>query len=122
MAKRKHPESATPAELLELKLKDTVANHATRSEKTAWQRQHDNLTKLVRKLEPIEDKMLALITEKTKIIDELMVLRSEMVQSCVHPFEHLIVHDHAVVCKFCEKRMVVQVNESTESDETESSK
>lgn len=118
MAKRKTPTDATPQELHEHRLKDTISNHATRSEKTAWERRHESLEKLVRKLEPIEDKMLALITEKSKIFDELLVIRAELVQTCIHPFEQLIVHEGAVVCKFCEKKMVVQDNGSEETDKS----
>lgn len=50
MAKRKRPEDVTPEELAIHRAKDFISNHATRAEKTAWQRQHENLAKLVRKL------------------------------------------------------------------------
>lgn len=120
MAKRKRPEDVSPEELALHKEKDFIANHATRSEKTAWQRQYENLSKLVRKLEPIEDKLMALIADKSKILDEVFVLRKELVESCIHPFDDLIKHDGALICKFCEKRMAVPNDgESTESSETE---
>lgn len=117
MAKRKRPEGVSDKEM-ELHLqKDFISNHATRSEKTAWQRQHDNLTALVRKLAPIEDKLLSLTTDKAKIMDELFVLRKELVDQCIHPFDHLIKHNDCIVCKFCEKRMAIPNGESTEDHE-----
>lgn len=119
MAKRKRPEDVTPEELALHKAKDFISNHATRSEKTAWQRQYENLTKFVRKLEPIEDKMLALIHEKSKIMDEVLILRKELVEQCIHPFEHLVEHDGSIICKFCEKRMAVPNGESTQTSEAE---
>lgn len=120
MAKRKRPEDVSPDELALHNTKDFIANHATRSEKTAWQRQYDNLSKFVRQLEPIEDKMLALIHEKSKILDEILILRKELVETCVHPFDVLVKHDGALICKFCEKRMAIPNDgESTETNETE---
>lgn len=120
MAKRKRPEDVSPEELAIHKEKDFIANHATRSEKTAWQRQYENLSKLVRKLEPIEDKLMNLIAEKSKILDEVFVLRKELVESCIHPFDDLIKHDGTLICKFCEKRMAVPHDgESTKASEAE---
>ena len=110
MAKRKRPEDVSPEDLALHNEKDFIANHATRSEKTAWQRQYEHLSKFVRKLEPIEDKMLALIHEKSKILDEILILRKELVETCIHPFDDLIKHDGALICKFCEKRMATPDN------------
>lgn len=122
MAKRKRPDDVSPEELATHNEKDLISNHATRSEKTAWQRQYDNLSKLVRKLEPIEDKLMALIADKSKILDEVFVLRKELVESCIHPFDDLTKHDGLIICKFCEKRMAVPSDgESTKASETEES-
>lgn len=119
MAKRKTPEDVTEEQLAQHKAMDAISNHATRSEKTAWNRQYDNLTKLVRRLEPIEDKLMALQTEKVKIFDELLVLRKELVDGCVHPFEQLVTHDDYVICKFCERKMVLPKNGKETDSETE---
>ena len=105
MAKRKTPTELTPEQLSEHREKDEIANFATRSEKTAWQRQHEKLEQLVKKLEPIEDKLLSLTTQKMTIIDELMVIRRELVESCIHPFEMLVKHEGHMICKFCEKKI-----------------
>ncbi len=107
MAKRKTPEELTPEQLDEHREKDNIANHATRSEKTAWQRQHEKLEQLIKKLEPVEDKILALTTQKMTIIDELMVIRKELVETCIHPFDMLVKHDGFMVCKFCEKKITI---------------
>lgn len=119
MAKRKRPEDVTPEELAIHRAKDFISNHATRAEKTAWQRQHENLAKLVRKLAPIEDKMLDLINQKSKIIDEVMVLRKDLVEQCIHPFEDLVHHEGCIICKFCEKKMAIPAHgEETDSNES----
>ena len=118
MAKRKTPDQLTEEQLAEHKAKDLISNHATRSEKTAWQRQYDNLTKLIKKLEPIEDKLLALTTEKGKIIDDLLILRKELVENCIHPFDQLVTHNSSIVCKFCERHMAIRSHgESTEDED-----
>lgn len=117
MARRKRPEDVSPEELVAHKTKDTISNHATRGEKTAWQRQYENLEKLVRKLEPIEDKILSLTADKAKIIDELLILRKELVESCIHPFEVLEHHEGSVICKFCEKKMAIPNHGETSETE-----
>lgn len=114
MAKRKTPDGLSAEQLVEYKIKDSISNHATRSEKTAWERQYAGIQRLVKKLEPIEDKLLALTTEKMAIIDQLLELRKELVDVCIHPFEQLVIHDGVVVCKFCERRMAIPVDDETE--------
>lgn len=117
MARRKRPTDISADELAEHKEKDAIANFATRGEKTAWQRQYENLEKLVRKLEPIEDKILSLTADKAKIIDELLILRKELVENCIHPFEVLEHHEGSVICKFCEKRMALPKHGETSETE-----
>lgn len=116
MAKRKIPQDLTPEQMQEYKTKDTISNHATRSEKTSWERQFGNLEKLVKKLEPIEDKLMSLMSEKSTIIDELMALRRTLVEHCIHPFDQLVAHDGFTICKFCERKLVSSNGETKATD------
>lgn len=106
MARRKKPENETPAQADERILFETISNHANRSEKTAWKRKLVNMEKLIVKIRPIEEKILDIIkNEKQPIIDDIHLLRQEMVKDCVHPFEYLVQKDGYVECKFCNKNI-----------------
>lgn len=103
MARRKKPENETQEEAEIRKRLEAVANHATRSEKTSWQRKQNNLDKLiVDKLHPIEDDILKLVVKKNRYLDEIETVRLEMVYTCVHPIDLLVDNgDETVTCKFC---------------------
>lgn len=104
MAKRKKPDNETPEESSIRQTLETVADHATRSEKVSWDRKMDNMVSLLAKLKPIEDQILDLITQKTVFVDEITLLRQDMVRDCVHPYTHLAhLGDNKTVCKFCNK-------------------
>lgn len=112
MSRRKKPENETPSEATIRHTLETIADNATRSEKVAWDRKMDNMVKLIAELRPIEDQILDLMAKKTPIMDNIQMLRQEMVKECVHPFTHLSYneHDHTVQCKFCYKKFKVQDN------------
>lgn len=108
MARRKKPENETHEQAKQRLLFESVANHANRSEKTAWKRKLANMDKLLEKLHPIEEKILTIIAEeKQPILDEIADLRSIMVKDCVHPYEHLVEKDGYVECKFCGRKIKV---------------
>lgn len=88
---------------------ERIANHATRSEKTSWKRKRDNIDKLIAELSPIEEQILDLMAKKVPLLDKIAILRSEMVESCVHPIDQLIAHEDHIVCKFCNKRMSIPI-------------
>lgn len=120
MARRKAPANETTEEMEIRKVREEISNHATRSEKVSWERQYGNMQKLLEgKLQPIEEKILGLITEKNKIFDEIVVLRDELIRDCIHPFEHVaeqydpetMVPNGVHVCKFCNKK--VALNDSS---------
>lgn len=107
MAKVKKPENETEEESRIRKAKERVANTANRSEKTSWDRKMDNMIKLLGKLEPIEQQMSDLMALKIPIMDDVQILRMEMVKDCVHPYTHLVFHHDHVVCKFCNNKFNV---------------
>lgn len=82
---------------------EAIANKATRSEKTSWNRKMDNMVKLIAKLRPIEEQILELMAEKMPIMDEVNVLRQQMVKECIHPIDDLVYKETHAQCKFCGK-------------------
>lgn len=107
MARQKKPEGETLEEAEIRRTKETIANKATRNEKVAWDRRMDNMVTLLARLAPIEDQLTDLMAQKLPILDEIQLLRSNMVRECVHPFTHLVYHEDHVVCKFCNKKFNV---------------
>lgn len=105
MARRKKPEGLTETEELNHDVKETISNHANRSEKTSWNRKMDNMVKLMALLRPIEEKIILLQNEKIPLFDEIQKLRLTMVNECIHPYGHLEVFDDHVLCKFCNKKI-----------------
>ena len=83
-----------------------IANHATRSEKVAWDRKRSNMDRLVGHLRPLEDQILEIRSLMQPIYDEIAELRQTMVDECVHPYDMLINNnDGTITCKFCNKTM-----------------
>ncbi len=106
MARRKKPVGETEAQAAERILFESIANHANRSEKTAWKRKLSNMQAVITKLEPIEQKILnILLNEKQPLLDDVAKIRKVMVQECIHPYEHLVQKDGFVVCKFCNRKI-----------------
>ena len=112
MARRKKPEGLTEEETLDHEMKETISNHANRSEKTSWNRKMDNMVKLMALLRPIEEKIILLQNEKIPLFDSIQELRLTMVNECVHPYSHLEVQDDHVLCKFCNRKINVNTEET----------
>ena len=105
MARRKKPEDETVEQERQRRVFESIANFSDRSEKTSWNRKMDNMVKLLAKLRPIEEKILDLQAQKMPIFDDVQILRETMVKECVHPYQHLVLKDDHVLCKFCNKRI-----------------
>lgn len=105
MARKKKPENETPGEAKLRQLFESVANSASRSEKTSWNRKMDNMVKLIALLRPIEEKILDLMGEKLPIADDVSALRLDMVRECIHPIEQLVKKDKIIECKFCNRKI-----------------
>ncbi len=101
----KKPENETPEAANTRLTLEAIANHATRSEKTAWERKRNNMDKLVKQLRPLEDKIMEIRAVMNPIYDEIAILRNNMVEDCIHPFDMLIQHPDHVDCKFCGKSL-----------------
>lgn len=107
MARRKKPEGETIEQARLRQLLEIVANHATRSDKVSWERKMDNMVRLLAHLRPIEEQITELEARKVPLFDEITALRQEMIRECVHPFQYLVMKEDHILCKFCEKRIVV---------------
>ena len=103
MGKKKKAKSPEEVELLETFKK--VTDSSTRNEKVSWNRKLKRMEGLIEKLNPIEDQILELHAQKMAIIDEVQILRTVMVEECVHPQDYLVNKDDHIVCKFCNKKL-----------------
>lgn len=92
------------------KIARVVSAHATQSEKTSWKRKQANLTNLIdTEINPISAEIANLQDMLDDALERSRVIREEMIDTCIHPIEFLVVqNDGCVLCKFCEKRMKVQ--------------
>ena len=120
MARRKKPENETPVEERVRRIKESISNHANRSEKVSWNRKMDNMVKLHAKLRPIEQKIITIMAEeKFPVLDEIQELRLIMVKECVHPYEHLVIQLDHVECRFCNKKLSTPLEFITLEDDTD---
>ncbi len=110
MARRKVPENETKEEAKIRKQREGIANTADRSEKTSWNRKMDNMVKLMSRIRPIEEQIIALQSRKQPIFDEIQELRALMVKECVHPYEYLVINEDHALCKFCNKKISLPKN------------
>lgn len=102
---RRNP-NETAEQRTERLFKESVANHATRSEKTAWARKRTNLENFVRmKVNPIEEHIRDTQASLVPLYDEVKNMRKEMVDSCIHPFNMLVVDGDYCICRFCNKKL-----------------
>ena len=105
MARRKKVEDETVDQSSDRRVKEDISNNANRSEKTSWHRKMDNMVRLLAKLHPIEEQIIALEGKKLPIFDEIQELRALMIQECIHPFEYIVVEPGYAKCKFCERKL-----------------
>lgn len=107
MPRRKVPSNESQEEAKVRKDLEVIANYPPRSDKTSWNRKLGNLETLVEFVRPIEDKMLILQKEARILYDQIMELREEMVQTCIHPYDHLVHKGDHIVCKFCDAKISI---------------
>lgn len=108
MARRKKPQDETPEQQIVRQEMEQVANVAMRGEKTAFSRKLKNMTSLIKKLQPIEQQIITLTAKKMPIMDRVAVLRQDMVDSCVHPIDHLVHKGDWLECKFCNRKIQIR--------------
>lgn len=95
---------------------EKIAKRADKNDLVSWQRKMTNLVALLAELRPIEDEIMNLKCKQLPIFDEIAELRIKMVETCVHPIEHLVEQsDGTIRCSFCEKRFMVIEDDRTDS-------
>ena len=122
MARMRKPENETPEQAQVRRILEQVSNHASRPEKTSWQRKRDNMESLVAQLRPLEDQILTIYASMQPIKDSIEGLRQEMVKDCIHPYDLLIYKmdensQYYVFCKFCDSKMRPAIFVNTETPE-----
>jgi hypothetical protein len=90
-----------------MNVKKLIANQAVQADKTAWNRKYGNMQVLVSQMNELSSKILELEEQKMPIYDEIVGLREQMVQECIHPQDHLVEQDGVITCKFCDNRFGV---------------
>ena len=108
MARRKKILNETPEQMQIRKDMEKIANNAVRGDKTSFSRKLKNMDRLIKKLQPVERQIIALMAKKMPIIDSVTTLRAEMVDTCVHPMEYLIHKGDHIECKFCLRKIQIK--------------
>lgn len=86
---------------------------ALKNEKLKWNRLHDKMQKYLDKIKPIEEEILDLQSKRAPILDDIEYLRTEMVDTCIHPKELLIHNGDHILCKFCNKKLSIPLKKRT---------
>lgn len=87
--------------------REYIASLPDRSEIRSWERKCIAMQKLLEQLAPIDEQVLKIMQERLPLIAEIEELRHQMTQECIHPIEHLVETDNHVVCKFCDRKLVI---------------
>lgn len=85
----------------------SVGKQKTKNEKLAWQRKLKKMEGLIAELEPLQEAILAIMDKKQPILDDITLLRNEMIKECVHPRDYLIHKGSHIECKFCSARLSI---------------
>lgn len=87
--------------------KEYIASLPDRSEVRSWERKCVTMQRLLDELAPIEEQMFEIMRERLPLVNQIEDLRFQMTQECIHPVEHLVEKDDHVICKFCDRRLVI---------------
>lgn len=84
-----------------------VANIKDKNEKLSWTRRQKKIEVMVEEMQPIEDKIMALMTERQEVLDKIQELRRSMIKECIHPKNSLVHKDTHIECKFCNAKLSI---------------
>ena len=84
-----------------------VSDLANDKDKMSWRRYGRELSKNLELIEPMYQELLILKNKMQPIENRIDIIRSKMVDECIHPQEELVYESdtNMVVCKFCKSRM-----------------
>jgi len=76
-----------------------------KNEKISWKRKKKTVENLLEELAPLEEQIMQLMAEKTKIMDKITNIRTAMIAECIHPTDYLVESADGMhmTCKFCER-------------------
>lgn len=95
-----------------------VAAHHGKNEKLAWKRKVKKMMGLIEQVGFVEQEILELSLKKQPTLDEISVLRAEMIKECIHPKDHLVHLGTCLLCKFCENKISIpRILKSERSEE-----
>lgn len=80
-----------------------ISDSSEKKEKVMFSRKMEDLNELLAEIQQFETKISEMIVAKQPLLDQLFMMRKEMVKICVHPREFLEQTDDGVICKFCNK-------------------
>jgi hypothetical protein len=87
-----------------------ISNHPSKNERVAWKRKHKKMQSIIEeKVAPLEEKILELIMEKQVHLDEVIEIRDTLSKECIHSKEFLVNKGDHVLCKFCNRKLRVNV-------------
>lgn len=84
-----------------------VVSHTGKNEKLAWNRRVKKMQGLVDSHQEYEERILAIIKEKEPLLDEISILRNDMIKECIHPKDHIVHMNTYLVCRFCERKLSI---------------
>lgn len=84
---------------------DKVAKFAHKNQRLSFRRKSERMATLLERIQPIEEKILDLILQKTPIMDDIEEVRRAMLHECVHPRDQLVHKGKYVLCKFCTREL-----------------
>lgn len=100
-----------------------VSSHHGKNAKLAWNRKIKKMSSLIDEVNVLQEKILELTREQQPTLDEIALLRAEMIKECVHPKDHLVHLNTYLMCKFCERKIsiprIVKAVVEEDADESE---
>lgn len=84
-----------------------VSSHHGKNAKLAWNRKIKKMDGLIADVRVLQEQILELTRKQQPTLDDIAVLRAEMIKECVHPKDHLVHLDTYLVCKFCDRKISI---------------
>lgn len=94
-----------------IEYKQQIADHASQSERNAWNRKRRQVEAIVERLDVQEQQLLDMRARMQPSYDTIAELRQSMINECIHPIDLIVEHDGLFVCKFCDRKFATPVIE-----------
>jgi hypothetical protein len=84
-----------------------VSSHHGKNEKLAWKRKIKKMEGIIAEIGKFEEQILEIVKQKQPLMDDIALLRAEMVRECIHPRDHLVHMGTMLTCKFCNNNISI---------------